>query len=74
MVPSDRRRGNGLKMGHGRFHVNVKKNLFTFSIMEPWNGLPGEFMVSPSLEMFKTHLDVSFAIYCREPALVVGVD
>ena len=56
VVPSDRRRGNGHKLKHGKFHLNMRNN-FTRSVTEQWNKLPREVVYSPSLEVFKTRLD-----------------
>ncbi|GAB0178758.1 hypothetical protein GRJ2_000341100 [Grus japonensis] len=58
VVPSNRTRGNEHKQEHRKFHLNMKKNFFTVRVTEPWNRLPREAVESPSLEIFKTHLDV----------------
>jgi len=57
VVPSDRTRGNRHRMKHKKFHLNMRRNLFTLRVTEPWNRLPRGAVESPSLEIFKTHLD-----------------
>ncbi|KFP67469.1 hypothetical protein N322_11560, partial [Cariama cristata] len=41
-----------------KFHLNIRKNFYTLRVAENWNRLPREIVESPSLEIFKTHLDV----------------
>jgi len=48
---------NGHKLKHRKFHLNVRKNFFTLRVREHWNRFPRGVVESPSLEIFKTHLD-----------------
>jgi len=61
VVPSDRARGNGHKLKHRKFQLNMRKIFLTLRVAEGWNRLPREVVESLSLEIFKTHLD---AVLC----------
>jgi len=40
------------------FQLNMRKNFFPLRVTEPWHRLPREVGESPSLEIFKTRLNV----------------
>ena len=54
---SNRTRSNGQKLEHRKFHNYRRKNFFTVKLIEHWNRLPRQVVESPSLELFKIHLD-----------------
>jgi len=40
VVPSNRTTGNGHKLKHRKFRLNMRKNFFPLRVTEPWNRLP----------------------------------
>jgi len=51
---------NGLRFHQGSFRWGIRKNFLTERVVRHWNRLPREVVESPSLEVFKKHVDMAF--------------
>lgn len=58
-MSNERIRGNGHKLTHGKFYLNIKENFFTVQVVSHWNKLPRDVEEPLSLELLKTLLDQS---------------
>ncbi|KAK4815339.1 LOW QUALITY PROTEIN: hypothetical protein QYF61_000171, partial [Mycteria americana] len=58
VVPRDRGRDNGHKPKPRRFSLNIRRHFFTVRVTKHWHRLPRVVVESPSLEIFRSHLDM----------------
>lgn len=58
-VTSQRMRGNNFSLCQRRVRLAIQKNVFTIRVVKHWGRLPRGVAESPSLNIFKRHVDVS---------------
>lgn len=63
-------RGNQLKLFKKRARLNVRINAFSLRVIDSWNSLPNSVVLAPSLNSFKSRLNVHWRSHPRkfEPA------
>jgi len=69
--------GNGLKLGQGRFKLDIRKKLLSERVIMHWHRLPRQLVGSLSLEVFKNCGDVALKDLISGHGgngLVVGLD
>jgi len=57
LITDDRTRENGLKLHQGKLRLDIRKKNSLQSVVKHWNRFPEEVVESPSLDVFKNHLD-----------------
>ena len=53
----NRTRGNNLKLFKKESKTQIRKNSFCIRVTEPWNSLPNEVIMSPSVNSFKRRIN-----------------
>lgn len=53
LVSMERMHGNGSKLKHGRFRLDIGKHFFTKRVIKHWNRFPREAIDIPSLSVLR---------------------
>ena len=50
-------RGHSLKLSSQPSRIEIRRNSFSVRVVKPWNSLPQEVVMSPSVKVFEARLD-----------------
>ena len=73
-VTSGRTSSNGLKLHHGRFRLDIRKEFFLERVVLHWCRLPRKVLKSLSPEVFKKRVDVALMDMVNRHVLTIGLD
>ena len=57
LTNNTRTRGHSLKLVTQPSRIEIRCNSFTVSVVKPWNSLPEEVIMAPTVEAFESRLD-----------------
>ena len=56
-----------MKLLKKRHEKAVRKNFFTYRVVNPWNKLPDEVVLAPTINTLKNRLDKHWILICHLP-------
>lgn len=59
----DRTRGNGFELEESTFRLGLRKKLLPVKVVRLWYRLHGKAVFVPSLEVFRTRLDMAWSSF-----------